>query len=71
MADKTPQDTTKTTPSKPTAFSKCGCLKGELYGGTITLTTINKACDHQMEDTDIPLAAAKDVAHILAALGRQ
>lgn len=58
------------TNKKSSAFSKCGCLRGDVYNGVVTLTTVNQACDHKMPDTDIPLAAASDVAYILAALGR-
>ena len=59
-----------TSQGRPEAFSKCGCLKGELRGGIVTIITVNEACDHKMPETEIPLAAAKDVSQILDLLSR-
>ena len=56
-------------PGLPEAFSKCGCLRGELKDGIITITKVNPACNHNIQTTHIPKGAAKDVASILKSLG--
>lgn len=62
-----PSDNSEKVAGGPTAFSTCGCLRGDMVGGTITLTQVKKDCGNSIGDTPlvIPAGAARDVLAIL------